>query len=141
MNNKQIARELVKLARSLTVPERHQKNIALKTLKMSDAGARVMGGMTKEEAREFLQSIGYSESKIRRLEGSRLAKGITSDDYPYAVLTFKKDRVEFRVQYGATVPPSFGAEPYRRNVPAAIVRVLKVIKKHKVSDENIEVIG
>ena len=66
-----IASELCKIARellALTVPQRHQKAIALKTLKMSDAGAHIMGGMTKEEAREFLLSIGYSQRKIDRLE-------------------------------------------------------------------------
>ncbi len=56
--------------RALSVPERHQKNIAIKTLKMSDLGAKIMGGMTKAEAREFLKSIGWSDSKIRRLEAS-----------------------------------------------------------------------
>ncbi|HUV84278.1 MAG TPA: hypothetical protein VMV86_01130 [Methanosarcinales archaeon] len=70
MTNEQLAYELLKLAKSLTVPERHQKNIAIKTLKMSDAGAKIMGGMTKEEARDFLKSVGYSDSKIKRLEAS-----------------------------------------------------------------------
>jgi hypothetical protein len=50
--------------------KKHQKNIAIKTLKMSDIGARVMGGMTKEEARDFLKSIGWSDGKIRQLEAS-----------------------------------------------------------------------
>ena len=69
-----IARELVAVARELTalsVPERHQRAIALKTLKMNDAMANVMGGMNKDEARAFLKKIGYSDSKIRRLEASR----------------------------------------------------------------------
>lgn len=81
MNNKQLAHRLVALAEiisdegsidrtALSVPERHQKNIAIKTLKMSDVGANVMGGMTKAEAREFLKSIGWSNSKIRKLEAS-----------------------------------------------------------------------
>jgi len=56
--------------RALTVPQKHQKAIALKTLKMNDVGVKVMGGMTKEEARDFLKSIGYSDSKIRQLEAS-----------------------------------------------------------------------
>lgn len=38
------------MRQNLTVPERHQLNIARKTLKMSDVGAEIMGGMTKEEA-------------------------------------------------------------------------------------------
>ncbi len=38
----------------LTVPERHQLKIARNTLKMSDVGARIMGGPTKEQAREII---------------------------------------------------------------------------------------
>ena len=38
----------------LTVPERHQLKIARDTLKMSDVGARIMGGPTKEQAREII---------------------------------------------------------------------------------------
>lgn len=53
---------------SLSVPQKHQLKIAKKTLTMSDAGAKVMGGMTKEEAREFLKSIGWSDKKIKQLE-------------------------------------------------------------------------
>ena len=45
------------MKRQLTVFERHQRRIALATLKMSDAGALIMGGMTKDEARKFLVSI------------------------------------------------------------------------------------
>ena len=39
---------------NLSVPERHQLRIARDTLEMSDAGARIMGGPTKEEAREII---------------------------------------------------------------------------------------
>lgn len=35
-------------------PDRHQLKIARSTLKMSDVGARIMGGPTKEEAREII---------------------------------------------------------------------------------------
>ena len=38
--------------------ERLQAKIALATLRMSDFGARVMGGMTKEEALSFLRMHG-----------------------------------------------------------------------------------
>jgi len=37
-----------------TIPERHQIKIAKDTLRMSDAGAMIMGGMTKEKARKIL---------------------------------------------------------------------------------------
>lgn len=43
--------------RKLTVPEQHQLKIARQTLRMSDAGARIMGGMTKEEARQIVAKL------------------------------------------------------------------------------------
>lgn len=58
------------------VPEQHQLKIAKKTLQMSDAGAKVMGGMTKEEARAFLKKIGWSESRIAKLEESKIQEGV-----------------------------------------------------------------
>jgi len=56
----------------LTVPEQHQKKIAIQTLKMPDAMVGVMGGMNKEEARAFLKKIGWSDEKIAALEESKL---------------------------------------------------------------------
>jgi hypothetical protein len=41
----------------LTVPEQHQLRIAKDTLRMSDAGARIMGGMTKAEARAIIRKF------------------------------------------------------------------------------------
>lgn len=41
----------------LSVPERHQLKIARATLKMSDAGAAVMGGPSKAEAREIIRRL------------------------------------------------------------------------------------
>jgi len=38
--------------RALTVFEKHQLKIARQTLKMSDQMARIMGGMSKEEAKK-----------------------------------------------------------------------------------------
>lgn len=48
--------------------DKNQLKIAKATLKMTDAGANVMGGMTKDEAREFLKKIGWSEKKIAKFE-------------------------------------------------------------------------
>jgi hypothetical protein len=42
------------LDRVLSVPEKHQLRIAKQTLKYSDAGASIMGGPSKEEAREII---------------------------------------------------------------------------------------
>lgn len=52
----------------LTVPQQHQLKIAKKTLKMNDAMAMVMGGMSKQDARDFLKSIGWSDQKIKKAE-------------------------------------------------------------------------
>lgn len=49
----------VQKKKSLSVPDQHRKKIALQTLKMSDSGARIMGGMSKDEARSYLKSIGH----------------------------------------------------------------------------------
>jgi hypothetical protein len=40
--------------RNLSVPERHQLRIARDTLRMSDAGAAIMGGPDKAEARAII---------------------------------------------------------------------------------------
>jgi thermostable 8-oxoguanine DNA glycosylase len=53
--------------RKLSVPEKHQEKIAKDTLKMSDVGANIMGGMNKKEAVEFLKSIGYTDNEIKKL--------------------------------------------------------------------------
>ncbi len=64
------------MSRELSVPELHQKRIALKTLRMSDTGALIMGGMTKAQAREFLSTrAGWSKVRLAAFEGD-------SDDAP-----------------------------------------------------------
>jgi len=45
------------LMRELTVFEKHKLRIAKSTLKMSDIGALIMGGMTKKEAKHFIDSL------------------------------------------------------------------------------------
>jgi len=45
--------------KTLSTPEKHQLKIARKTLNMSDASAFIAGGMSKDEARAFLQKIGH----------------------------------------------------------------------------------
>lgn len=37
------------------VARNHQLKIAKRTLELSDVGAKILGGMTKEEAREILR--------------------------------------------------------------------------------------
>ena len=44
--------------RKLSVPERHQLRVARKTLLMPDAILGVIGGMTKDEAREVIKRLG-----------------------------------------------------------------------------------
>ena len=49
-----LARKVGEMSKQLTVPERHQLRIARDTLRMSDVGALIMGGPTKDEAREII---------------------------------------------------------------------------------------
>jgi len=49
--------------RRLSVPEQHQLKIAKDTLRMPDAMARVMGGPTKEQAREIIKELTGKEAK------------------------------------------------------------------------------
>lgn len=51
------------MKRELTVPEKHQLKIARDTLKLSDAGARIMGGMTKDEARMIIKRLTGKDPK------------------------------------------------------------------------------
>jgi hypothetical protein len=53
------------MQKTLSVPETHQKKIALSTLKMHEVGARIMGGMDHRQAVTFLRSIGYMDENIR----------------------------------------------------------------------------
>mgnify|MGYP001607644019 CR=1 FL=1 len=46
---------------------RHQLKIAKKTLTLSDVGVKIMGGMTKDEAREIIRKH-YGESYVKSLE-------------------------------------------------------------------------
>ena len=53
----------------MTTPERHQLKIAKSTLKLTDFGATILGGMTKAEAREFLaDKVDWSASRITKYE-------------------------------------------------------------------------
>ncbi|GJQ43902.1 MAG: hypothetical protein JETCAE03_34000 [Ignavibacteriaceae bacterium] len=58
--------------------DQHREKIALKTLKMPDPIAKVMSMgrgqpfTDKEDAKEFLKSIGYSDKEIKRLSESKI---------------------------------------------------------------------
>jgi hypothetical protein len=54
--------------KEISVFDKHQLKIAKATLNMSDVGVLIMGGMTKEEARAFLASMGWSKEKIANFE-------------------------------------------------------------------------
>ena len=47
----------IPMEKFMTVFEKHQLAIAKKTLKMSDVGARIMGGMTKAQAKEIINRL------------------------------------------------------------------------------------
>jgi hypothetical protein len=50
--------------KELAVVDKNKKKIAIDTLKKSDKGADLLGGMTKKEARKYLDEIGYDYSKL-----------------------------------------------------------------------------
>ena len=51
--------------KQLTVFEKHQLRIARRTLKMNDPMASVMGGMTKQEAREIIKKLDNKQKEIK----------------------------------------------------------------------------
>lgn len=83
-----------KKEKDLSEPEKHQLKIAKKTLKMNDVGANIMGGMNKEEARDFLKKIGYSDKEIEKLEESKKIKGYKNTKPEIG------DKVELKVKDG-----------------------------------------
>jgi hypothetical protein len=57
------------MKKTLTVPELHQRRIALNTLRMHEAGAMIMGGMDHIKAVQVLRKFGHTDKEIRtRLE-------------------------------------------------------------------------
>lgn len=53
----------------MNVFDKHQIKIAKDTLRLSNAGALVLGGMTKEEARDVLQyKAKWSAEQVRKWE-------------------------------------------------------------------------
>lgn len=74
--------------KKLSVPEKHQLNIAKKTLRMPDAMVGVMGGMDKDDARKFLKKIGYSDREIKKMEENKLNEG-----KEYALVAIKNNKV------------------------------------------------
>lgn len=52
-----------------SVPDKHQIAIAKQTLRLSDAGAMILGGMTKEEARSVLrEKARWTSDRISQFE-------------------------------------------------------------------------
>ena len=57
------------MKQNLSTPEKHQLRIAKQTLNMPDIVASIMGGMTKNEAREFLKTkMKWTDAKIQSFE-------------------------------------------------------------------------
>lgn len=49
----------------------HQVKIAKSTLKMSDEGAMIMGGMTKERAKEILRIDAEKKKMSKKIRGKK----------------------------------------------------------------------
>ena len=52
------------------VAKKHQLAIAKKTLRLSEVGARIMGGMNHAEARKVLADVGWSQRRIAKYEAN-----------------------------------------------------------------------
>lgn len=91
---------------SLTMPERHQLAIAKKTLKMSDAGAMVMGGMTKDEAREIVFNLtGKRPSEATAQTKSNLSSGKKRVDDALREANYAINAFNTQVQQAARSEP------------------------------------
>jgi hypothetical protein len=53
--------------KTLTIFQQHQKKIAIKILKTNPVFVQAMGGLTQQEAKSFLLSIGYTTQQIEKL--------------------------------------------------------------------------
>jgi hypothetical protein len=53
----------VAIKRELSVADKHQIRIAKQTLAYSDEGAKIMGGMTKDEAKIVLGRFGLDRNR------------------------------------------------------------------------------
>jgi hypothetical protein len=104
----------------LSVPEQHQKRIAIRTLGMNDVMARAMGGMSKEEARKFLRDrCGYSDAQIAKLEKS----GAPTDESAIAV----GDRVAYSKAFLQSTGQYTGKIPHARGVVKEITPLGKTL--------------
>ena len=95
-SNKKTEASLLKEERELLVPEKHQLRIAYDTLKMNDVMARVMGGMTKDEAKEIIKKLTGRDAKegaVMNTKASLLKTETRNGDVIHIFLsdTFPKD--------------------------------------------------
>lgn len=66
--------------KNLSVFDKHQLNIAYKTLKMSDVGAKIIGGMTKEQARDIIKKFTGKAPKESMTKARELLNQIKEDN-------------------------------------------------------------
>jgi len=50
------------------VAKKHEIRIAIKTLRLSEIGAQILGGMNHEKARQVLREAGWSDQRIQDYE-------------------------------------------------------------------------
>lgn len=97
------------------VATKHQLRIAKKTLQMNDVFANIMGGMTKDEARAFLRSQGWSDQRIAKLEMAESKIQEATGTEVYQLLGGQETQGEFE-----SMAASLGVEILRRFDQASI---------------------
>ena len=97
--------------RALSTFDRHQLRIARDTLRMSDAGASIMGGPTKEEARQIIYRLTGKWPRDDDYEGPRMepGSGLGGKKNPRAPLTRRVDR--------GLAPQVYDVTPRRSRAP------------------------
>jgi hypothetical protein len=149
MDNQDVARELLKLAKAVaagdliakeqavavknfTVTNTQGKKLYIKKGEKISRVLRMKDKVTVDTEKFFSVVLTPEEAK----KNLKLAKQLTADDEPYAAIVVNRNSIGFRIAPSG----STGRQPYRNNAPKAIRYVLDLVKKYGVDDKNVEII-
>lgn len=126
--------------KKLSVPEKHQLAIAKKTLKMSDAGANIMGGMNKKEAVDFLKKIGYSDKQIKKMSEETIEEAYKVAQNPSDKLWYALGSVgKYWMPVSSGYKSKTQAEAYSKKQPMANKAAKKLMPEDTELNEASEV--